>query len=190
MKDIVVLGGPKGAGKTTAARVLLSGLLRWHVYLNADEIARGISPGNTEAAALRAGRLMIQQTRVLVREGTSFAFESTLSGKSYLHLLRRCKTAGWRIALLFFWLPSPQDAIARVARRVSEGGHAIPSAAVRRRYYAGLSNMRHLYLPLADEAEIYDNSDRNQILIAEKREGLAFTVRDPTRWAKIEEAAP
>ena len=90
--------------------------------------------------------------------------------------------------MLYFWLPTPEDAIARVARRVSQGGHNIPAEVIERRYYAGISNMRNLYLPLADDAEIYDNSDRHRILIAEKREGLAFLVHDEERWTRIEEA--
>jgi predicted ABC-type ATPase len=127
--------------------------------------------------------------RGLVKEGRSFALETTCSGKPYLRLLEQCKRDGWRITLLYFWLPTPEDAIARVARRVSQGGHNIPEDVVVRRYYAGISNMRNLYLPLADEAEIYDNTDRQRILIAERREGLALVVHDPERWARIEEAA-
>jgi predicted ABC-type ATPase len=189
MKEIVLLGGPNGAGKTTAARVLLPEFLELHPYLNADEIARNISPENVESAAMAAGRQMIVQMRALVGNGQSFALETTCSGKSYLRLLQQCKEDGWRITLLYFWLPAPEYAIARVARRVSQGGHNIPSEVVLRRYLASVRNMRNLYLPLADEAEIYDNTDRQRILIAERREGLALVVHDPERWARIEEAA-
>jgi len=189
VKEIVLLGGPNGAGKTTAARVLLPEFLDLHPYLNADEIARRISPENAERAALAAGRQMIEKMRALVRDGLSFAMETTCSGKSYLRLLDQCRRDGWRINLLYFWLPTPEMAIARVARRVSQGGHHIPSDVVLRRYYSGVSNMRNLYLPLADEAEIYDNSDRQRILIAEKSEGAGLRVRDPERWARIEEMA-
>jgi predicted ABC-type ATPase len=127
--------------------------------------------------------------RALVREGQSFAFESTLSGKTLVPLLKECKANRWRITLYYFWLPSPELSIARVARRVSHGGHHIPSEVIYRRFKTGLWNMRHLYLPLADNAEIYDNSDRERILIAEKRDGVAFVVHDSERWAKIEEIA-
>ena len=144
VKEIILLGGPNGAGKTTAARVLLLEFLELHPYLNADEIARNLSPGNLEVAALAAGRQLILQMRELVREGRSFALETTCSGKSYLRLLEKCKWDGWRITLLYFWLPTPEDAIARVARRVSQGGHNIPEDVVLRRYYAGISNMRSL----------------------------------------------
>ena len=127
--------------------------------------------------------------RSLVREGQSFAFESTLSGKTLIPLLKACKADQWRISLYYFWLPSPELSIARVARRVSQGGHHIPSEVIYRRFKTGLSNLRHLYLPLADNAEIYDNSDRERILIAEKREGMAFVVHEAERWARIEEIA-
>jgi predicted ABC-type ATPase len=189
MKEIVLLGGPNGAGKTTAARVLLPEFFDLYPFLNADDIARGIAPGNVESAALAAGRQLIERMRALVRDGQSFALESTCSGRSYLRLLQQCKRDGWRITLLFFWLPTPEMAIARVAKRVSQGGHNIPTEVVQRRYYAGVWNMRNLYLPLAEEAEIYDNTDSRRILIAEKREGLALFVHDPERWARIEEVA-
>jgi predicted ABC-type ATPase len=102
MKEIILLGGPNGAGKTTAANVLLPEFLDLHPYLNADEIAREISPENVEAAAMAAGRQMIEQMRTLVRNGQSLALETTCSGKSHLRLLRQCKESGWRITLLYF----------------------------------------------------------------------------------------
>ena len=190
MKEIVLLGGPNGAGKTTAARVLLPQFMQLSEFLNADEIAREISPHDPESAALTAGRELILRLRSNVREGRSFAIETTCAGKSYLRLLEECPTLGWRITLLYFWLPSPEAALERVRRRVREGGHSIPSDVIVRRYHAGISNMRLLYLPLADEAEIYDNSDRRRILIAKKRDGRPLLIRDPERWAKIEAAVP
>lgn len=189
MKDIILLGGPNGAGKTTAAKVLLPEFLELYSFLNADEMARNISPSDSEAASFAAGQLMMERMRVLVHDGKSFAIETTCAGKSYASLLQRCKQAGWRITLLYFWLPTPEMAIARVALRVTEGGHNIPSDVVLRRYYTGLSNMCNLYLPLADEAEIYDNSDKQQVLIAEKREGRSLIVHEPERWARIQEVA-
>ena len=168
MKEIVILGGPNGAGKTTTARILLSDFLREHEFLNADEIAREISPRNPEAASLSAGRELINRMRSLVLGGNSFAFETTCAGKSYIRVLEQCRRNGWRIALFYFWLPSPEDSLARVAKRVSEGGHGIPAEVIQRRFRTGLRNMRHLYLPLADTAAIYDNSGQRRILIAQK----------------------
>jgi predicted ABC-type ATPase len=190
VKEIILLGGPNGAGKTTTARVLLPEFFELHPFLNADEIARILSPLDPEGAAFAAGRQMIERMRGLARDGQSFAFESTCSGKSYLRLLEQCKRANWRFSLFYFWLPNPEMAISRVARRVSHGGHSIPRDVIVRRYYAGVANMRDFYLPLADEAEIYDNTDRKRILIAEKRGGLELKIHDSERWALIQKVAP
>jgi predicted ABC-type ATPase len=189
-KDIFILGGPNGAGKTTAAEVLLPQKLRIHAFLNADEIARGISPHNVEAVAFEAGRLLIEKMRTLVREGQSFAFETTCSGKSYIRLLKECQADGWRISLIYLWVPSPEYSIARVARRVSQGGHHIPEDVIRRRYLAGLWNMRHLYLPLAYDAFVYDNRDRALRLIARRAAGSPLIVLDEEVWSRIEELTP
>ena len=132
-KNIFILGGPNVAGKTTAAKVLLPQRLGVDGFLNADEIAREILPENVDAAALAAGRELILRMRKMVREGRDFAFETTCSGKSYIRLLKECREAGWRISLIYLWVPSPEYSIARVARRVSQGGHHIPEDVIRRR---------------------------------------------------------
>jgi predicted ABC-type ATPase len=190
VKDIVILGGPNGAGKTTAARALLPQELDIREFVNADEIARGLSPFNAEGAALDAGRVMLKRMRDLAREGQNFAFETTCSGRTHLNLIRQCKVEGWRVTLLFLWLPSPQAALDRVARRVREGGHGIPADVVVGRYHAGLRNLCHLYLPLADVAAIYDNSDEGRVLIAERMPETSLAVHDAARWAMIEKATP
>jgi predicted ABC-type ATPase len=188
-REILILGGINGAGKTTAARILQPEFFEKYEFLNADEIARNISPGHVEAAALAAGRQLIARMRALILQGASFGLETTCSGKSYLRLLAQCKTDGWRVILLYFWLDSPETAIARVARRVGQGGHGVPEDVIRRRYPASIRNMRDYYLPVADEAEIYDNSNKEQVLIAEKRAGHIFTIHDRERWSRIEEVA-
>ena len=144
MKRIILLGGPNGAGKTTTARVLLPEFFELHPFLNADDIARGISPQNVEAAALAAGRLLIEKMRAQVKAGSSFAVETTLSGKSYIPLLKSCKEDGWTISLYYFWLPTPEHSIARVANRVRQGGHSISDEVIFRRFRTGLWNMLHL----------------------------------------------
>ena len=189
MKDIVIIGGPNGAGKTTAAQELLPRELGIREFVNADEIARGLSPFNPEGAALPAGRLMIERMQVLVRKDESFAFETTCAGRGYVPWLRDCKAGGWRVLLLFLWLPTPEAALERVGRRVREGGHAIPKDVVIRRWKAGLVNMRNLYLPLSDGAQIHDNSDRTRILIAERTADAPLVVHDAVRWAMIEKAS-
>jgi predicted ABC-type ATPase len=188
--EIVIIGGPNGAGKTTAAQLLVPQGLEIREFVNADEIARGLSPFNPEHAAFAAGRLMLQRIRELIRNRMSFAFETTCAGRTHLPMLQRCKADGWRVTLLYLWLPSPQAALDRVARRVQEGGHGIPDDVVVRRYWAGLSNLRLLYLPLADIAVIYDNSDGQRTLIAERLPKGSLVVHDAGRWATIERAIP
>jgi predicted ABC-type ATPase len=184
-----VIGGPNGAGKTTAAQGLLPQRLAIRQFINADEIARGISPFDAEGAAPGAGRLMIERMRTLVREGRNFAFETTCSGRAHFTFLRRCKIEGWRVTLLYLWLLSPQNALDRVARRVPQGGHGIPADVVVRRYWSGLKNMHRLYLPLADFAAIYDNSDSGRVLIAERTPDAPLAIHDLARWAAMTEAA-
>jgi predicted ABC-type ATPase len=174
------------AGKTTAARVLLPRKVRLNAYINADEIARRISPENPDAAALRAGRLMLGQIEKLIESGSSFAFETTCAGRSHIKLLQDSKQDGWQISLIFLWVPSPEYSMARVARRVSQGGHSIPEEVIRRRYRAGLWNMRHRYLPLVDDATIYDNRDDDLRLIARREAPFSLEVWDGEIWARIE----
>jgi predicted ABC-type ATPase len=156
-------------------------------YLNADEIAREISPENVDAAALAAGRRLLERMRELVREGESFALETTCAGKTYIPALKECVGTGWRVSLFYLWLPSPEASIARVSKRVSEGGHSIPTEAIYRRFRTGLWNMIHLYLPLADTAAIYDNSGQERALVAEKESGFPVRVFDQERWLRMEE---
>ena len=188
MKELIILGGPNGAGKTTAARGILPGLLRIREFVNADEIARGLSPFNPDGAALAAGRAMIERIRSLVRAGESLAIETTCSGHGHIRLIRDCRALGYRTTLIFLWLPSPEAAIARVARRVSEGGHRIPDDVVERRYWTGLRNLRHAYLSAVDAGLVYDNSDQASIVVAESLPGEALVVRDRESWAQIEKA--
>jgi predicted ABC-type ATPase len=184
VKEIMILAGPNGAGKTTAARKLLPKFPGIKEFLNADELARAISPEEPESVAFAAGRSLLAHVRELVALNQSFGLESTLSGRSYLRLLKQCKQAGWRITLLYLWLPSPEAAIERVAHRVREGGHGLPPEIIRRRYFASLPNFLSLYLPLADELEVYDNSVR-RARIAKRVEGGVLQILDSKRWSKL-----
>jgi predicted ABC-type ATPase len=186
MKDIVLLGGPNGARKTTAARVLVPLYFRSCEFVNADEFARTAKAGSAAARDIAAGRLMIARIHELIQAEESLVFETTCAGKSYVPMLERCRLQGWRVTLIYLWLASPGISEARVARRVREGGHDIPREAIYRRYRLGLWNMRHLYLPLADDAAIYDNDDDAMTLIAEKESGQ-LTIRDAERWSRIGE---
>jgi predicted ABC-type ATPase len=188
VNDVVVIGGPNGAGKTTAAAELVPSTFLIREFVNADEIARGLSPFNPEAQIISAGRLMLERIRTLARTGESFAFETTCAGRGHARLLRTCRESGYRLMLIFLWLPSVKAALERVARRVGEGGHAIPDQVVLRRYSGGLYNMRHVYLPLVDTALIYDNSDKGRGLIAARTSPGSLVIHDETRWSMIEEA--
>jgi predicted ABC-type ATPase len=187
MKRVVVIGGPNGAGKTTAAAELLHSFAI-REFVNADEIARGLSPFNPEGTAVQAGRLMLDRIQMLARSGESFAFETTCAGRGHARLLKSCRAAGYQSMLIFLWLPSAKQAVARVARRVKDGGHRIPEDVVIRRYSAGLRNMRGLYLNLVDSVLIYDNSDAGRGLIASREIGQALVIHDEARWQMIEEA--
>lgn len=188
MKDVFVIGGPNGAGKTTASNRILPASIELSRFLNADEIARALSPSDPDSAAIAAGRLLLEGIEECIRLGVSFAFETTCAGRAHQQRLRLCRSVGYRITLIFLWLPSPDVAVARVAQRVANGGHSIPKDVVVRRYAAGLYNMRHLYLPLADVALIYDNSDRGRVVIAEKQSHSPLKVQDLERWRLIEDA--
>jgi predicted ABC-type ATPase len=189
MTDVIVIGGPNGAGKTTAASVLLPEMLHVREFVNADEIARGLSPFNVEGAAFAAGRVMLNRMRQLIENETSFAFETTCSGISHHRLLQQCKTKGWRVTVIYLWLPSMDMAFDRVARRVLAGGHDIPSATIARRYRAGMVNLLRYYLPLADIAAIYDNSDEGRTLIAEKSAGGNAEPRNVDLWHRLNASA-
>jgi predicted ABC-type ATPase len=189
VKEIFILGGPNGAGKTTAAPALIPKALGIREFVNADEIARGLSPFNAEAAAVAAGRLMVERISALTETGESFAFETTCAGRGYVRLLRICRAAGYRVTLIFLWLSSVEAALKRVARRVREGGHDVPVEVIRRRYIGGLRNMRTLYLPAVDIGVVIDNSDEGgRTIIVEWTKEAGLAVRDPRRWGLIEEA--
>jgi predicted ABC-type ATPase len=188
-KHVVVIGGPNGAGKTTASNRLLPPVIgSARYFLNADEIARELSPSDPDQAAVAAGRLLLERIDECMRSGASFAFETTCAGRSHIQRLRLCRTRGYQVALIFLWLPSPEAALARVAQRVANGGHSIPRDVIIRRYSAGLRNMREYYLPLADTALVYDNSEQGRVLIADKQLGAPLVVHDTARWTMIEEA--
>lgn len=188
MKDVVVIGGPNGAGKSTAANRILPYALGITNFLNADEIARGLSPFDPDEAAVAAGRLLIGNMENFIRVGESFAFETTCAGRSHLQRLRACRSNGYQIVFVFLWLPSAEHALARVAQRVANGGHGIPRDVVIRRYAAGLRNMRHQFLPLADVALVYDNSGEGRTLIAAKETGGSLVIHDSVRWQLMEDA--
>ncbi len=156
---IVVIAGPNGAGKSTSAPFLLKGALSVLEFVNADQIAVGLSAYAPEKVAFEAGRIMLERLRELRASGQDFAFETTLSSRSFALFLRQAKEAGYRVLLYYVTLPSPELAVERVALRVRQGGHNIPKNDVMRRFERSLLNFHTLYRPLVDRWEVLDNSN-------------------------------
>ena len=165
-KNLYIISGCNGAGKTTASYTVLPEVLHCKEFVNADEIARGLSPFNPESVAIEAGRLMLQRIEDLLVKDESFSIETTLATKSYINLVRRAQVKGYTVRLLFFWLNSPELALQRIAERVAKGGHNIPEPIVRRRYVAGICNLFRLFMSEVDSWEIYDNSRYPAVQIA------------------------
>jgi predicted ABC-type ATPase len=155
---VLIIAGPNGAGKTTFAREFLPNEAGCPVFVNADLIAAGLAPFAPEDAAIPAARLMLQELARHFAARNSFAFETTLSGRIYLRLIDQWQAAGYRVKLIFLRLDSPEEAIARVAQRVRQGGHNIPELVIRRRFEAGLRNFHQDYAPKVDAWMLYDNS--------------------------------
>jgi predicted ABC-type ATPase len=166
-KRIVIVAGPNGAGKTTFAREFLPNEADCPVFVNADLIASGLSPFSPEASAVRAGRLMLEEIRAHVRAGRSFAFETTLAGRAFARLIPRWRRQRYRVKLIYLRLSSVDLALARVAARVLQGGHAVPAEVVRRRFVTGWRNFDQVYKPLVDTWVLYDNSGETPILVAQ-----------------------
>ena len=162
---LYIIAGPNGAGKTTASFNVLPTLLNCREFVNADEIARGLSPFDVESVAIQAGKLMLERIEFLLKQGHTFAIETTLATNSYTNLVSRAQGLGYEVHLLFFWLSSPEVAYERVARRVEEGGHNIPRGVIERRYWRGLKNLFEKYIPIVDYWAIYDNNS-SSVLIA------------------------
>jgi predicted ABC-type ATPase len=170
MPTLYILAGPNGAGKTTAAYSLLPDVFKTVEFVNADEIARGLSPFNVDSVAFQAGRIMLERLEQLIKEKKSFAFETTLSGLSYLKFINMARLTGFDIVLFFVWLDSFELAKKRVATRVSKGGHNIPEDIIERRYWKGIKNFSRYALE-SDSWFIYDNSGSEYVLIAKCVEG-------------------
>lgn len=187
---VVVLGGPNGAGKSTVAPHLLRDVLGVRTFVNADDIARGLSGFAPETVAMRAGRVMLDRLTALTRARETFAFESTLSGLGMAGVLRRCRAAGYRVHVLYLWLPSAELALSRVQRRVAAGGHDVPEADVRRRWGRSLVNFLDVYRRLATHWRLYDGSTPPpSVLVARGREGTNVIVRSPTVWDRVVQQA-
>lgn len=177
-KRLYIIAGCNGAGKTTASYTVLPKILDCREFVNADEIARGLSPFNPNSVAIEAGKLMLLRIHELLDKGETFAIETTLATKSYIHLVRQAHTRGYSVSLLFFWLRDPALAIQRVAERVQNGGHTIPQHVIKRRYVAGIQNLFNLYMNIVDSWSIYDNSTNPRRKVATGRKSVETEIID------------
>lgn len=170
-KNVYIIAGPNGSGKTTFAKLFLPDYVKCPNFVNADLIAQGLAPFEPRSAAIKAGKLVLREIHEYARRGLDFAFETTLSGKSYANLLSELKSKGYALHLFFLWIPSPELAIARIKDRVAEGGHYVPPEDVRRRFVRGLRNFFKMYESVLDSWVLIDNSRSKPILIAKRRNG-------------------
>ncbi len=184
---VVVLAGPNGAGKSTASRTVLAETLGVMTFVNADVIAQGLAGFDPDSAALEASRIMLERLHALAAKRADFAFETTLAGRTYVGWLRSLRAAGYNVQLAYFWLNSPDLAVARVAQRVLQGGHDIPEPTVRQRYARSLQNFFNLYRPVVERWQMYDNSEGLiPNLIAIGREGEQATILNAPVWEQIQ----
>jgi predicted ABC-type ATPase len=178
-KNLYIIAGCNGAGKTTASFTILPDILDCKEFVNADEIAKGISPFQPEKVSLDAGRIMLNRINELIEENQNFAFETTLSTRSYKNKILAAKNKGYRVTLLFFWLQNIELAKERVKIRVEEGGHNINPDIIERRYFKGIKNLFDIYLPIIDGALIFDNSAGKHELLAEKKvDGILHVMNE------------
>ena len=184
--NLYIIAGPNGAGKTTAAYNLLPDVLHCPNFVNADEIARGLSPFAPETVSFQAGRIMLQRIDELLPQKVDFAIETTLSTRSYVQLVRRAQALGYKVHLIFFFLENEEQAIARVAQRVSNGGHGIPEEDIRRRFTRGIYNLINLYMPICDSVLVYNNMRTPAQLVARKKTQTgAIGVIESEIWKQL-----
>jgi predicted ABC-type ATPase len=184
-KNLYIIAGCNGAGKTTASYTILPEIINCKEFVNADEIAKGLSPFQPEKVAFESGRIMLRRIEELFNENISFAFETTLSTKSYKNKIIKAQENGYNVTLLFFWLQSIELAKERVRIRVSEGGHNIEPDVVERRYVNGLFNLFKIYLPIVNGAFIFDNSFGKHELVAIKTSDEKLIIKNQDKYNLI-----
>jgi len=185
-KKMYVIAGCNGAGKTTASFSILPTILQCNEFINADEIAKGLSPFQPEKVSFEAGRIMLRRIDELLIKQIDFAFETTLSSKIYTRTIIKAQQQGYFVTLLFFWLNSIELAKQRVKTRVSEGGHNIPEDIIERRYNRGIKNLFDIYLSLCDNIMLFDNSGRVPNLVMKKIKNEETNIIDSEAFNKIQ----
>lgn len=186
-KHLYIIAGCNGAGKTTASMTILPKSLLVKEFVNADEIAKGLSPFNPEGVAIEAGRLMLERIKYLINKEESFSIETTLATRSYINLVMDAHKRGYIVNIIYFWLESPELAANRVAERVSKGGHDIPRDVIFRRYSKGINNLFNLFMDKVDVWAIYDNSQYKRERIAFGGKGIKQVVNNMEKLNKIKD---
>ena len=174
--NLYIIAGPNGSGKTTFVQKFLPYYAECLNFVNADLIASGLSPFSPEIAAIKAGKIMLEQINDYGKKGSDFAFETTLSGKTYIKLLNDLKNKGYKIHLYFLWVRDVELSIERVAERVRMGGHDVSLHVIRRRFSRGLSNLFNAYRPLLDSWIMFDNSTDEPRIIAHEKDGILTVI--------------
>jgi len=183
--DLYIIAGCNGAGKTTASYTVLPEILNCKEFVNADSIAAGLSPFNPEGVAFEAGRIMLNRVSELMKEQQNFAFETTLSAKSYVSLIQKAQASGYKVTLAYFWLSSPELALQRVADRVQNGGHNIPADVIRRRYFRGIINFFKLFMPVCDSWTLFNNSVDAMEIVARGEKEFVQDIKNTEIWGTI-----
>ncbi len=184
-KNLYIIAGCNGAGKTTASFTILPEILNCKEFVNADEIAKGLSPFQPEKVSFEAGRIMLHRISELLAQNKNFAFETTLSTRSYKNRILDAKAHDYNVTLLFFWLKNPELAKERVKTRVLEGGHDIPESVIERRYHRGIKNLFEMYISIVDQVLIFDNSEGKPNLIAEISHQDRFSIHHEVQFNEL-----
>jgi len=179
-KNVYIIAGPNGSGKTTFAKKFLPEYAQCPNFVNADLIAQGLSPFSPGSVSIKAGKLVLTQIYEFAKKKFNFGFETTLSGKSYVRLLKKLKEDGYKIHLFFLWIPGYQLAIERIKERVLEGGHDVPATDVRRRFNRSIANFFELYQPLLDSWMLFNNAGIIPALIAQSVDGKLAILDERT----------
>ncbi len=185
MPNLYIIAGCNGAGKTTASYTILPDVLNCREFVNADNIAAGISPFNADGVAIEAGRVMLRRIDELLLHRYDFAIETTLTTRSYISFIHKAKQSGYKVSLIYLWLNSPGLALQRVSERVQNGGHNIPADVIVRRYHKGIKNLFSAFIPICDTVTIIDNTIGGLIEVARKELGLEIVVENDEIWSKI-----
>ena len=185
MPRLYIISGCNGAGKTTASYSLLPEMLNCKDFVTSDEFAKGLSPFDPSKASIQASRYMLMKIRYLLKRGQDFAIETTLATRTLMKIVKQAQAAGYTVTLLYFWLNSPDLAVARVRARVEAGGHDIPEETIRRRYNTGIYYFFNLYSPICERWILADNSQIPFKVIAEGSKNELLTVRNEETYLKI-----